>query len=98
MEHTELLEVLFVEMDPLEDCFSRALVEVHRDGDRYVLLEIAPPLPATGCSGSPPKTRSQSTRPSAENAVDLSNETALAIQSAATPPLIGAERIKAGCA
>jgi hypothetical protein len=37
--------VLFVEMDPLEDSFSGALVEVHRRGDRYVLLETAP---ATG--------------------------------------------------
>jgi hypothetical protein len=45
MEHTELLEVLFVEMDPPEDGFSRTLGEVHRDGDWYVLLEIAP---ATG--------------------------------------------------
>ena len=42
MEHTELLEVLFVEMDPLEDGFSGALVEVHRHGDRYILLETAP--------------------------------------------------------
>jgi hypothetical protein len=42
MEHTELLEVLFVEMDPLEDGFSGALVEVHRCGERYVLLETAP--------------------------------------------------------
>jgi hypothetical protein len=45
MEYTELLEVLFVEMDPLEDGFSEALVEVHRHGDRYVMLETAP---ATG--------------------------------------------------
>ena len=45
MAYTELLEVLFVEMDPLEDGFSGALVEVHRCGDRYVLLETAP---ATG--------------------------------------------------
>ena len=45
MEYIELLEVLFVEMDPLEEGFSGALVEVHRQGDRYVLLETAP---ATG--------------------------------------------------
>ena len=42
MEHSELLEALFVELDPLEDGFSGALVEVHRHGNRYVLLEIAP--------------------------------------------------------
>ena len=45
MEYIELLEVLFVEMDPLEEGFSGALVEVHRQADRYVLLETAP---ATG--------------------------------------------------
>jgi hypothetical protein len=42
MEHSELLEALFVELDPLEDGFSGALVEVHRHGNRYVLLGIAP--------------------------------------------------------
>jgi hypothetical protein len=42
MEYIELLEVLFVEMDPLEEGFSGALVEVHRHDDRYVLLGIAP--------------------------------------------------------
>jgi hypothetical protein len=45
MEYTELLEALFVEMAPLEDGFSGALVEVHRHGNRYVLLETTP---ATG--------------------------------------------------
>jgi hypothetical protein len=44
-EDFELLESLFVELDPLLDGFSGALVEVHRRGDRYVLLETAP---ATG--------------------------------------------------
>ena len=42
MEYTELLESLFVELDQLENGFSGALVEVHRHGDRYVLLEVAP--------------------------------------------------------
>jgi sporulation-control protein spo0M len=41
MEVTELLEALVVELDPLEDGFSGALVEVYRRGDRYVLLETA---------------------------------------------------------
>ncbi len=41
-EDFELLESLFVEMDPLEDGFSGVLVEIHRHGDRYVLLEVAP--------------------------------------------------------
>ncbi len=40
-EGTEFLELLFVEMDPLEDGFAGVLVEVHRRGDRYVLLETA---------------------------------------------------------
>ncbi len=40
-EGTELLELLFVEMDPLEDGFARVLVEVHRRGDQYILLETA---------------------------------------------------------
>jgi hypothetical protein len=44
-EDFELLESLFVELDPLEDGFSGVLLEVHRRGDRYVLLEVAP---ATG--------------------------------------------------
>jgi hypothetical protein len=41
MEVTELLEAVVVELDPLEDGFSGALVEVYRRGDRYVLLETA---------------------------------------------------------
>ncbi len=36
----ELLELLFVELDPLVG--TGVLVEVHRHGDRYVLLETAP--------------------------------------------------------
>ena len=42
MVYPELLEVLFVELDPLEDGFGGVLLEVHRHGDRYVLLEVAP--------------------------------------------------------
>ncbi len=45
MEDFELLESLFVELDPLENGFMGVLLEVHRQGDRYVLLETAP---ATG--------------------------------------------------
>jgi len=41
-EDFELLESLFVELDPRIDSFTGALFEVHRDGDQYVLLEIAP--------------------------------------------------------
>ncbi len=44
-EDIELLESLFVELDPPTDGFVGVLVEVHRRGDRYVLLETAP---ATG--------------------------------------------------
>ncbi len=44
-EDYELLESLLVELDPLEDGFAGVIVEVHRQGDRYVLLEITP---ATG--------------------------------------------------
>ena len=44
-EDIELLELLFVELDPLKDGFVGVLIEVHRRGDRYVLLETAP---ATG--------------------------------------------------
>ena len=44
-EDFELLESLFVELDPLADGFGGVLLEVHRRGERYVLLEIAP---ATG--------------------------------------------------
>ncbi len=45
MEDFELLESFFVELDPLENGFIGVLLEVHRRGDRYVLLETAP---ATG--------------------------------------------------
>lgn len=38
----ELLESLFVELDPLTDGFSGVLLEIHRHGERYVLLGIAP--------------------------------------------------------
>ena len=41
-EDFELLESLFVELDPLEDGFGGVLFEVHRHGDRYVLVEVAP--------------------------------------------------------
>ena len=44
-EDFELLESLYVELDPLEDGFEGVLLEVHRRGERYVLLEVAP---ATG--------------------------------------------------
>jgi hypothetical protein len=41
-EDFELLESLFIELDPLEDGFAGVLLEIHRHGDRYVLLEVAP--------------------------------------------------------
>ena len=41
-EDFELLESLFVELDPLTDGFAGVLLEVHRREDRYVLLETAP--------------------------------------------------------
>lgn len=41
-EDIELLELLFVEMDPLENGSAGMLLEVHRQGNRYVLLETAP--------------------------------------------------------
>jgi hypothetical protein len=44
-EDFELLESLYVELDPLEGGFEGVLLEVHRRGERYVLLEVAP---ATG--------------------------------------------------
>ena len=44
-EDFELLESLFVELDPLADGFAGVLLEIHRHGNRYVLLEMAP---ATG--------------------------------------------------
>ena len=45
MEDIELPESLFVELDTLENGFTGVLLEIHRCGDRYVLLEVAP---ATG--------------------------------------------------
>ncbi len=39
-EEFELLESLFVELDPLVGI--GVLLEIHRYGDRYVLLEITP--------------------------------------------------------
>jgi hypothetical protein len=44
-EDFELLESLFVELDPLEDGFVGVLLEVYRHEDQYVLLEV---VPATG--------------------------------------------------
>ena len=41
-EDFELLECLFVELDPLEDGFERILLKIQRHGDRYVLLETTP--------------------------------------------------------
>jgi hypothetical protein len=41
-EDFELLESLFVELDPLEDGFAGVILEVHRYGDRYVFLETTP--------------------------------------------------------
>ena len=41
-EDFELLESLFVELDPLEDGFVGVLLEIYRHGDRYVLLETTP--------------------------------------------------------
>ena len=38
----ELLESPLVEMDPLTEGFAGVLVEIHRRGDRYLLLETAP--------------------------------------------------------
>jgi hypothetical protein len=45
LEDFELLESLFVELDQLENGFMGVLLGIHRRGDRYVLLEMAP---ATG--------------------------------------------------
>ncbi len=41
-EDFELLESLFVELDPLEDGFAGVLLEVYCQGDRYVFLETSP--------------------------------------------------------
>ena len=41
-EDFELLESFFLELDPLEDGFGGVLLEIYRNGDRYVLLEVAP--------------------------------------------------------
>ncbi len=43
-EDFELLESFFLELNPLEDGFGEALLEIHRHGDRYVLLEVAPSI------------------------------------------------------
>jgi sporulation-control protein spo0M len=40
-EDFELLESLFLELDPLEDGFRGVLLEIYRHGNRYVLLEMA---------------------------------------------------------
>ncbi len=40
-EDFELLESLFVELDPLQDGFVGVLLEIYRLGDEYVLLETA---------------------------------------------------------
>jgi hypothetical protein len=40
-EDFELLESLFVELDPLEDGFGGVLVEIQRRRDDYVLLATA---------------------------------------------------------
>jgi sporulation-control protein spo0M len=40
-EDFELLESLFLELDPLEDGFRGVLLETYRHGNRYVLLEMA---------------------------------------------------------
>ena len=44
-EDFELLELLFVELDPLIEGFAGVLLEIQRQGDQYVLLGVAP---ATG--------------------------------------------------
>ena len=44
-EDIEVLELFFMELDPLVEGFSGVLVELYRHEDRYVLLETAP---ATG--------------------------------------------------
>jgi hypothetical protein len=41
-EDVELLELLFVWLDPLLEGFAEVLVEIYRPEDRYILLEIAP--------------------------------------------------------
>ncbi len=40
-EDIELLELLFVELDPLLEGFAGVLVEIYRCRDRYILLETA---------------------------------------------------------
>jgi hypothetical protein len=40
-EDFELLEFLFIELDPLEDGFAGVLLEIYRHEDRYVLLVVA---------------------------------------------------------
>ena len=41
-EDFELLGSLFVKLDPLAVAFAGVLLEIHRHGNRYVLLELAP--------------------------------------------------------
>lgn len=41
-EDIEPLELLFMEMDPLVDILTGMLLDIHRQGDRYILLEKAP--------------------------------------------------------
>lgn len=41
-EDFELLEFLFVELNPLEDGFAGVLLEIYRHENRYILLETAP--------------------------------------------------------
>lgn len=40
-EDFELLESLFVELDPLAEGFMGVLLEIYRHGNRYVFLEMA---------------------------------------------------------
>ncbi len=58
-EDIELLESLFVELDPLEDGFAGVLVEIHRCRDRYVLTVplCAPPEPGSGHGAQPSRRR-----------------------------------------
>ena len=39
-EDFELLGSLFVKLDPLAVAFAGVLLEIHRHGNRYVLLEM----------------------------------------------------------
>ena len=66
-EDFELLESLFLELDPLEAGVGGVLLESHRYGDRYVSLWRWPALAATVSLGSPRRTGNLSTRPSSES-------------------------------